>query len=64
MLHLVFERALTILGNFKLGGHVDPDLFDVFISEKVYLDYAKQFLPPEQIDEVDLSRIPGVNLAL
>jgi len=54
-------ESLTILGKFKLGGHIDPDLFDVFIREKVYLDYARQFLAPEQIDEVDLSRIPGVN---
>ena len=57
-------ESLTILGKFKLGGHVDPDLFDVFISEKVYLEYARQFLSPEQIDEVDLSRIPGVNFGL
>jgi len=55
-------ESLTILGKFKLGGHIDPDLFDVFIREKVYLDYAKQFLAPEQIDEVDLSKIPGVDL--
>jgi hypothetical protein len=55
-------ESLTILGKLKLGGHIDPDLFDVFIREKVYLDYAKQFLAPEQIDEVDLSKIPGVNL--
>ena len=41
-----------------------PDLFDVFIREKVYLDYAQQFLAPEQIDNVDLGRIPGVNLSL
>jgi HD-GYP domain-containing protein (c-di-GMP phosphodiesterase class II) len=52
-------ESLTILGKFKLGGHIDPDLFDVFIREKVYLDYAKQFLAPEQIDEVDMSKIPG-----
>ncbi len=55
-------ESLTILGKFKLGGHIDPDLFDVFIREKVYLDYAKRFLSPDQIDEVDLSSIPGVNL--
>ena len=54
-------ESLTILGKFKLGGHIDPDLFDIFIREKVYLDYAKQFLAPEQIDEVDLSKIPGIN---
>jgi response regulator RpfG family c-di-GMP phosphodiesterase len=54
-------ESLTILGKFKLGGHIDPDLFDVFIREKVYLDYAKQFLASEQIDDVDLGKIPGVN---
>lgn len=56
------SESLRILGQLKLGGHIDPDLFDVFIREKVYLDYARQFLATEQIDEVDLSRIPGVNL--
>jgi hypothetical protein len=54
-------ESLTILGKLKENGHVDPDLFDVFIREKVYLDYARQFLAPEQIDDVDLSKIPGVN---
>jgi len=53
-------EALTILGRFKLSGHVDPDLFDVFVRERVYLNYAEQFLDPEQIDHVDLSRVPGV----
>jgi len=54
-------ESLTILGKMKLGGHIDPDLFDVFIREAVYLDYAKQFLSPEQMDEVDLGKIPGVD---
>jgi HD-GYP domain-containing protein (c-di-GMP phosphodiesterase class II) len=52
-------EALTILGKFKLNGHIDPDLFDVFMWHKVYESYAKQFLDPDQIDEVDLSTIPG-----
>ncbi|MBI3903155.1 MAG: GAF domain-containing protein [Nitrosomonadales bacterium] len=52
-------ESLDILGRFKLGGHIDPDLFDVFVREKVYLTYAQQFLDPEQIDAVDESRIPG-----
>jgi HD-GYP domain-containing protein (c-di-GMP phosphodiesterase class II) len=52
-------ESLTILGKFKEGGHIDPDLFDLFIREKVYLKYAKQFLDPIQIDEVDVSKIPG-----
>jgi HD-GYP domain-containing protein (c-di-GMP phosphodiesterase class II) len=53
-------EALTILGKFKLNGHIDPDLFDVFMRERVYLRYAEQFLDPEQIDTVDLTAIPGV----
>jgi HD-GYP domain-containing protein (c-di-GMP phosphodiesterase class II) len=56
-------ESLTILGKLKLNGHIDPDLFDVFIREEVYLEYAQQFLAPEQIDNVDLSKIPGVNLS-
>jgi HD-GYP domain-containing protein (c-di-GMP phosphodiesterase class II) len=52
-------ESLTILGKFKEGGHIDPELFDIFIREKVYLIYAKKFLDPSQIDEVDLSKIPG-----
>jgi len=52
-------ESLAILGKFKENGHIDPDLFNVFIREKVYLDYARQFLRPEQIDEVDESKIPG-----
>jgi HD-GYP domain-containing protein (c-di-GMP phosphodiesterase class II) len=53
-------EALTILGRFKLNGHIDPDLFDIFMREKVYLAYAQQFLDADQIDQVDLSTIPGV----
>ena len=52
-------ESLTILGKFKLNGHIDPDLFDIFMWEKVYEKYARQFLDPDQIDEVDVSRIPG-----
>ena len=52
-------ESLTILGNFKQNGHIDPDLFDAFIREKVYLEYARQFLAPEQIDAVDEAHIPG-----
>ena len=52
-------ESLTILGKFKLGGHIDPDLFDVFMWEEVYLKYAEQFMDQSQIDSVDLAKIPG-----
>ncbi len=53
------SESLAILGQMKEGRHIDPDLFDVFVRQKVYLRYAKQFLDPHQIDEVDEGRIPG-----
>jgi HD-GYP domain-containing protein (c-di-GMP phosphodiesterase class II) len=55
------SQALTILGRMKEEKHIDPDLFDVFIHERVYLQYAKSFLAPEQIDEFELTKIPGYN---
>ncbi len=45
------SEALRILGNFSKNGHIDPDLYDVFVKQKVYLKYAEQFLEPSQIDE-------------
>ncbi len=52
-------ESLNILGKFKLNGHIDPDLFEVFVQKKVYLKYAEQFLDPEQVDRVDVSAVPG-----
>lgn len=54
-------ESLHILGQFKLNGHIDPDLFDIFVREKIYLTYAQQFLDPNQVSEVDESKIPGYN---
>ncbi len=53
------SKSLTILGRMKLDHHVDPDLFDIFIWEKIYMKYAEQHLDPSQIDDVNLDSIPG-----
>lgn len=53
------SESLHILGKMKLDNHIDPDLFDLFIREKIYLRYAEQFLEPEQMDAVDEAMIPG-----
>jgi HD-GYP domain-containing protein (c-di-GMP phosphodiesterase class II)/HAMP domain-containing protein len=52
-------QALCILGSMKQQGHIDPDIFNVFISEKVYLRYAEKYLSEEQIDEIVPADIPG-----
>lgn len=46
------SQAMGIMENFKKNGHIDPELFDVFVAQKVYLRYAEQFLDPAQIDLV------------
>lgn len=58
------SESLTILGRMKVDGHIDPDLFDVFLRERVYLEYSRRFLDPRQIDHIDWARIPGVDASL
>lgn len=53
------SETLTILGQMKLDHHVDPDIFDLFVREKIYLRYAEKFLDSSQIDKVDETKIPG-----
>jgi HD-GYP domain-containing protein (c-di-GMP phosphodiesterase class II) len=53
------SESMQILGQFALRGHIDPDLFDVFVRGKVYQRYAERAMDPAQIDAVDERRIPG-----
>ena len=60
---ITLSEAMIILGKMCQEGHVDPDIFDVFVRKQVYLRYANKFLDPVQIDEVDPGKIPGYNPA-
>ena len=53
------SESLNILGKMRLDNHIDPDIFDLFVRDKIYLSYAEKFLDSEQIDEVDHAKIPG-----
>ncbi len=53
------SEALNILGKMKLGQHIDPDLFDVFVWDRIYEDYAKKYVHMNQIDPIDFEKIPG-----
>ena len=55
----MLSESLDILGKFALNGHIDPQLFDIFIRSKVYIEFAQQHMDPRQIDVIDESRIPG-----
>lgn len=52
-------ESLHILGQMRLNGHIDPDLFDIFVRSRVYERYAREFLDSRQIDAVDVTKIPG-----
>ncbi len=47
------SEALAIMADMCRHAHVDPQLFELFLRAGVYLEYARQFLAPEQIDAVD-----------
>jgi HD-GYP domain-containing protein (c-di-GMP phosphodiesterase class II) len=44
------SQAMGIMNKLRNNGHLDPDLFDIFLNQKIYLRYAQQFLDPDQID--------------
>ncbi len=52
-------ESLNILGKMRLEGHIDPELFNIFVRNRVYEKYAKEFMDPSQIDPVDVTKIPG-----
>ncbi|MBP8980199.1 MAG: GAF domain-containing protein [Syntrophobacterales bacterium] len=49
------SEAVKILRQMAETGHIDADLFSLFMEEKIYLDYALRELPPRQIDRTDLA---------
>ena len=55
----MLSESLRILGQFSLNGHIDPDLFDIFIRSKIYLEFARRNMDEKQIDVIDEARIPG-----
>ena len=35
-------------------GHIDPDLFALFLRSGVFREYAEAHLSPDHVDEVDV----------
>ncbi|WP_010322881.1 CHASE2 domain-containing protein [Marinobacterium stanieri] len=53
------SESIRILSFFKKDQHIDPDLFDLFLTSGIYKQYAERFLSEDQIDEVDISQYLG-----
>ena len=52
---MTLSQALAIMCRMRDNGHIDPDLFEVFVRERVYLRYGEQFLEAGQVDAVDVT---------
>jgi len=50
------SECVAILARMSRDRHIDPDLFELFLKSGVYREYAGKFLPPDQIDEIDIAR--------
>ncbi|MDQ1278112.1 MAG: Metal-dependent phosphohydrolase, partial [Thermodesulfobacteriota bacterium] len=49
------SEAVAILSGMVKAQHLDADLFTLFMDERIYLDYARREMNPQQIDKTDFS---------
>ena len=47
------SQALSILQRMRDNNHIDPDLYTLFLEQRVWETYAHKALAPEQLDVVD-----------
>lgn len=51
------SECIDIMVKMAKFGHIDPEIFAVFIEQNVYLDYAEKFLADFQKDPIDNAEI-------
>ena len=47
------SHAMRIMGFMRNDYHIDEELFEIFVEEGVYKEYATKYLAESQLDEVD-----------
>lgn len=47
------SQIVAIMADMAKSGHIDPDLFNLFLTSGVYKEYAAEYMKPEQIDDFD-----------
>ncbi len=50
------SEAIRIMSFMKKDHHIDPEIFELFLTSGVYMEYAKHFLARELIDEFDIEQ--------
>ena len=46
------SESMRILGYMRDDYHIDKDIFEVFVKEGIYKQYAEKFVPKKQIDSI------------
>jgi len=54
------SEALTIMARMCKEQHIDPDLLELFLCSAAYREYAKEYLQPDQIDDVNIDSILAI----
>jgi hypothetical protein len=54
------SEVMFIMGKMKEQHHLDPEVFDLFITSGIYRKYAEQNLPPELNDAVDEQKLLAI----
>jgi HD-GYP domain-containing protein (c-di-GMP phosphodiesterase class II) len=54
---MTLSQSLEILANFVKNGHIDPNLFDIFVKSGVHRQYGEKFLNAGQLDTVDEAHV-------
>lgn len=51
----MLSEAVKIMSFMVKDKHIDADLFELFLTSGVFREYARKFLKPEFIDDVDIN---------
>jgi len=51
------STALGIMAKMRDGGHLCPELFELFLESGVWREYGEKHLKPEQMDDVDITQL-------
>ncbi|MDD9176160.1 hypothetical protein PVK63_14905 [Aliivibrio sp. S2TY2] len=57
------SESLKILAFMAKNKHIDASLFNLFLTDEVYLNYADKFLSSEQIDEVNIQELIEISIS-
>ena len=49
------SECVKIMSFMVKDQHIDPDLFQLFLTSGIYKEYAEKYLLPQQVDEVDIT---------